>query len=212
MPRGKKTQESSKRKTKKVVDDEDFEEEIVNDDEEQEELPKKKSSKKPAAKSKTPKKNKKSDPDEEDDLSDLDVDDEDTPAIESADNDTVVSQRHERTPPKIIDPKTPIGQLKTDDILSYLIQVGSDTLNPQLKYGALNLLKQLTGRVRRPQQQYGSKSNRNGFNQRTVGGFAPRGGNGGNNGRNQNNYTPNNKNKHRSQQKDNNDDLYDDQE
>ncbi|XWV25918.1 hypothetical protein QJ857_gp1162 [Tupanvirus soda lake] len=183
MPRGKKSQETNTRKNKKIVEDEEQEDENLEDEileDEEESTPKKKSSKKTAPKNK-PKKGKKADAEDEDELSDLDVDDEDdAPAIESAENDKIVSsQKHERPPIKVIDPKTPIGNLKTDDVLSYLIQVGTETLNPQLKYGALNLLKQLTGRRRRhPPPTYGSKSNRN-FNNR--GGFSQRGGRGGRN-------------------------------
>jgi hypothetical protein len=202
MPRGKKPQETNRRKNKKVEEEEEEEEEFMN---EEEEVPKKSSNKKSSAKGKSVKKSsKRVEPDDEDDLSDLDVEEEDTPAIESADNDTVVSQKRERTPAKLIDPKTPIGELKTDEILSYLIQVGTQNLNPQLKYGALNLLRQLTGR-RRPASRpaYGSKSNRNNSNR---GGFNSYRGRNGNND-NAGSY----KNKNRNHQ-DDNDDIYGNQE
>lgn len=168
-PRSKKGQDTTSRKKKKEIEEE-VEDIINDDDEEEDETPKK--SKKETSKSSKSKKSKKADEDE-DELSELEgVDDEELP-VESNENDEVAtSQRSEKRPVKIIDPKTPIGSLKTDDILSYLIQVGTDTLNPQLKYGALNLLQQLTGRRRRP--MYGSKSNR-GF-PRGGGGFQQRGG------------------------------------
>jgi hypothetical protein len=116
---------------------------------------------------------------DEDDLSDLDVNEDDNTPIETAENDTII-QNNEKPPRKIIDPKTPIGQLSIQDGLSYYIQLGEESCNPQLKYGALNLLKQLTGKQRRYPPRYGSKSNRN-FNPR--GGFQQyRGGNNGNGG------------------------------
>lgn len=163
MPKSKKeTSNSSKRRSKKEEDDEEQEVEI-----EENESKKKSTSKKPSktsAKSKKSDKSDKSDKpdktgnDSEDDLSDLDVDEE-VSQLEITDNDeVVVSQKPERPPRKLIDPSTPIGQLNTQDILSYLIKIGEDNLNPQLRFGALNLLQQLTGGRRRP--AYGSKSGR----------------------------------------------------
>jgi hypothetical protein len=186
MPRGKKTRETTNKKNRKIEEeDEENIDEIID-----EETPKKKSAKKASmVTSKTSKKGKKpeikediKEADSEDDLSDLDVDDEDTlddndRPVESAENDTVVSsQKHERPPRKIIDPKTPIGQLSIQDGLNYYIQLGEESCNPQLKFGALNLLKQLTGRRRRYPPTFGSKTNRNfnprgGFQQRRGGGI-----------------------------------------
>lgn len=149
MPRGKK--ESNKKKKSKDVEDSEESEDIL--EEEEEDTPKK--SKKS---SKTDKKKKKETTDE-DELSDLDVDEEDgnDTAPDSGDNDEIVSSKPKRVekPIKKIDPDIAIGSLKTDEILSFLIEKGHETLNPNLKYGALNLLKELTGKRRR--QQYGSK-------------------------------------------------------
>jgi len=84
------------------------------------------------------------------------------------------ADRESRTfqPRRIVDPKTPIGQLNIEDILTHLIKVGSDTLNPQLKYGAINLINQLTGRRRTGGN--GLNGNKNNF-QRGGFGAAPNG-------------------------------------
>lgn len=130
---------------------------------------------------KRPHKNKKDIEDSDvDELSELDIKDEDV-TIESDDNDEIISShamsqitplnteinRQENISGKKIDPDTPIGSLKTIEIINYLIQVGTETLNPQLKSGAISLLRQLTGR--RPYPTYGSK--RGSFGR----GFIPRG-------------------------------------
>lgn len=173
MPRGKKPESSSSssKKTKKVdVSDNELEAE------DQTQVVKKKSLKK----DKVIKKSKKTDSDNEaneadqlDELSDLDLDDEDgdgndAPAIESGDNDTIVASGNRREKPqrKIIDPTTPIGDLSIQDGLSYYIQLGEELCNPQLRYGALDLLNRLTGKPRRRRNfgsktNYGSKSSRN---------------------------------------------------
>ena len=175
MARGKGKRETTPKRNKKIVEEEEEEEENIEDEIIEEEPPKRKSSKKVVVKGKNNKKGKKDE--DEDELSDLDVDEEDQPAIESAENDVVISsQIHDRQPRKMIDPKTPIGQLSIQDGLSYYIQLGEDSCNPQLKYGALNLLKQLTGRRRNGPQNFGSKSNHGGFVPR--GGFQQRGGRG----------------------------------
>ena len=180
MPRGKKTPTNNKKelkkKTKKDEDEEDSLEEIIEDDEE--EAPKK-TKKKTAQKSKG--KSKKAESEEEDELSDIDDEEDDNSPLETNENDEVVtSNKPDRPPIKVVDPKTPIGKLKTDEILSYLIQQGTDSLNPQLKYGALNLLKQLTGRQRRPQPSF-QTGGRGNFNPR--GSFSQRGGRPNNGGR-----------------------------
>lgn len=143
MPRQKKVEDKKKSRKPK---EEEIEDEII--EEEIEEKPKKKTSKSKS------KKNKKVD--EEDELSDLDVGDEVDEDIESGmdgdDNDEIVSSGKAKSikpEKKVIDPNTKIGSLKTDDILSYLIQIGTDTLNPRLRSGAINLLKELKGRRRR---------------------------------------------------------------
>ena len=159
MPRPKKFEEpASKRKGKKIVEEED---DII-----EEEVNSPKKTRKAAPKPKA-RKGKKVESEEEDDLSELDVEDEEAPA-ESGENDEVVSNNAQvRQPRKVIDPKTSIGKLKPDEILNYLIQLGADTLNPQLKFGSINLLNQLTGRRGRP-PPYGS--NRGNFGQRGGGG------------------------------------------
>ncbi|MEM3061961.1 MAG: hypothetical protein QW303_00245 [Nitrososphaerota archaeon] len=129
MPRPK---EDSKKKNKKIKEKDG--DEVVEEDESVKSV-------------KTPKK------EDEDELSDLELVEEDSNQIEEG---PLESQKNQ--PTKVIDPKTPIGDLKTDDILTYLIQIGKDTLNPQLKFGAYDLLMQLTGRRRRypppPRRQF----------------------------------------------------------
>ena len=71
---------------------------------------------------------------------------------------------------KDVNPKTPIGSLNIEDILNYLIQEGNRAYNPQLKFGATNLLRQLTGRMRGGigmGSRKGSKSNLKPFHQRS---------------------------------------------
>ncbi|MEM0353991.1 MAG: hypothetical protein QXW79_00280 [Thermoplasmata archaeon] len=120
MPRPK---EDSKKKNKK--NKEKNENEIIEEDETVKNI-------------KSPKK------EDEDELSDLELVEEEVPTHV----DESLLEGHKNQLIKVVDPKTPIGELKTDDILTYLIQVGKDTLNPQLKFGAYNLLMQLTGRRR----------------------------------------------------------------
>lgn len=179
MVRGKKVNETNNKK-KKQVEDEELEAEELEEEETKDSTKKNKKTIK-----QTKDKKKKADAEEkedaeEDPLTDLDAEeiDETAETGESGENDEVVSShKQERPPVKVIDPKTPIGTLKTDDILTYLIQVGADTLNPQLKFGALNLLQQLTGRRRRTHPpSYGSK--RGGYPR----GFVQRGGRGGGRG------------------------------
>ena len=140
------------RKTKKVE-----EEPIIdNSDEKKEELiDNKKKTRKPV---KNTRNKKLENNDEEDELSELELDDE-NPPIETGDNDNVITTQKTEKTIKQIDPKIPIGNLKTDEIISYLIQSGKKTLNPILTDGALRLLRQLTGK----QRNFGfnrSKSNR----------------------------------------------------
>lgn len=59
------------------------------------------------------------------------------------------------------DPTKPIGELNIEEILSYLIEQGRDSLNPKLKNGSLNLLRELKGMPRRKNNNGGSKTNRN---------------------------------------------------
>lgn len=107
--------------------------------------------------------------DEEDDecvLSELDVEDE---AVESEDNDVVVSsntskQTINHNKKKEINPNTPIGQLSPIDILHYLITLASDPNNPNptLKFNTIQTLREMKGNRRpRRKRNYGSKSNNN---------------------------------------------------
>jgi hypothetical protein len=75
------------------------------------------------------------------------------------------------------DPKAAIGTLKTDEILKFLIDRGSESLNPRLKFGAISLLQDLTGQRRRG---YGSK--RGGYRGNNFGSFHGRRYNGYSNG------------------------------
>lgn len=153
MPRSKKGDESKNKKKK-----EDIEEELAKD-----ELYKEKKKSGSKSKLKTHKKFE----EEEDELSEIDERElTDNEENEQATVPSPSTRVHKR---EAIDPNTPIGKLKPNEILSYLIKLGGDTLNPQLKYGSIDLLNQLTGRRRR-YQMYGSKRNDNGFN-RNHGGF-----------------------------------------
>jgi hypothetical protein len=176
MPRPAKKQEETKKRGRKVAKEES-DEEII--EEESPVKPQKavRGKKQPIAKGK-PKQSAPKD-EEEDQLSDIDVNEEDEGSDEENnqsnqnnqnnqnnhneqdnDNDEVVPSRPPRPERKMINPKTPIGDLAIDEVLSYLIQVAEKSLNPQLKFGCVGLIKQLTGRqTRRP--AYGSKSNRN---------------------------------------------------
>lgn len=160
MPRVKKSGQS--KKSKKIIEEEDDDfDQIIEEDE-----PVKKKSSRKSSKSKKEVVESSS----EDDLSDLDINESDAPPRETHDNDVVVNSRRDKQPVKIIDPETPIGELKTDEILNYLINEGDKTLNPQLKFGALKLLKQLTGKWR--SSNYTSKR---GYDSRR---FSQRGGRG----------------------------------
>ncbi len=148
---GRKKSELSKKKVKKVEDD--LEE--VSDEEVQEEEDEKKSKKSKNQKNKTKKVD-----DEDEELSDLEVEAEDA-VVESTDqNDMITSnQSNFNNKFKTIDPKSRLCDLKADAILNYLVQLGNNDLNPQLKYGALNLLRQLTGTGKRRNhpQMYGNQ-------------------------------------------------------
>jgi len=186
MPRGKNSKKPSKdsKKRNKTIEDEELEIESADDE------PKKS---KDMSRDKRNKKSKKvdSDSEQEDELSDLELDQQEASAtnnvmendVDSIMNDTMditdttnmIEDRHRNTNSsqksthqqksqhKMIDATIPIGQLKTDEILSYLIQIGKRDLNPKLQSGALNLLKELTGRRRHP-PKYGSKPNYHGYN------------------------------------------------
>lgn len=164
MPRGKKPE--TKNKKGKYHEEDDSIDDIIEEDELEEATPKKASKK-----SKKSSKGKKKQEEEEDELSEIEVDDEDNAEdednvpVETADNDQVVSTQKQKTPIKKIDPKIPVGELKANEILSYLIQLGDDNLNPTLKRGALNLLLELTGRRRRhPMSQGQMRGRYNSYN------------------------------------------------
>lgn len=162
MPRGKKAQETSKKRTKKMAEEEEDEDEIIEEDE----APVKKNTRKQSTKNSKSKGKKKAESEEEDELSDLQVDDDDDTNESGENEEVVMSHKREKQPIKKIDPKTAIGDLTVEDVLNYLVQKGIDNLNPTLKFGALELKGQLTGRRRRHPQTYGSKRNNYGPNPR----------------------------------------------
>lgn len=140
------------------VDDQEIDKN-VSDKQIEQKTSKKSTSKKPSDKKTSTKKSssKSSKKDEdEDSLSDIDVD------VEGDAQDEVVSTKPAQPEYKIIDPKSRLCDLKPDAILSYLIKLGTDELNPQLKIGSLNLLKQLTGRRRRHPPMYGGGGSKRG--------------------------------------------------
>lgn len=115
------------------------------------------------------KKNKKKVKEDDSEISDIDLDENEVnehQSNETNDNDDSSKQNEDEyengNQHKIeqlyedVDPKSRLCDLRPDKILSYLIKLGNDTLNPQLKFGALNLLKTLQGRRRR-RTAYGSK-------------------------------------------------------
>ena len=195
MPRRQQKAEESKKKSKKQDDEkvEEIEDEIIDD----EAMSKK--NKKMTPKPKNKKHAKPETQEEEDELSDLDAVDDEAQGDQEGNDEMVHSNKPMQRPQrKAIDPKTPIGTLKTDEVLSYLIDVGHNTLNPQLKNGALDLLNQLTGRRRRqPQyngQNRGFDGQNRGFGNRGHGRFMNRNnnnnGNNGNNGMQRNSMQP----------------------
>lgn len=211
MPRSSSSSSKDKvsRKVKKTTDDDDDDDnnDII------EENPNYRKKSVPIPKPKDKRNRRSAEDDQEDELSDINIDDEeDMRHEETGDNDEVVSSQRTPRVRKIIDPKTPIGSLRTDDVLSYLAQVGEDTLNPYLKRGALRLLGELTGRPRYPPQQYGSK--RGSYNNQSQRGYASnynsRGrGMGGMGGMGSMNNMGRGAPRSRMSQNDNNNDLYD---
>lgn len=79
--------------------------------------------------------------DSEDELSDLELNDEDDNSGHVKNEKNAMFQK--------IDSSTPIEKLNINEILSYLYFKGEDSFNPKLKFGALNLMKDLTGKKRR---------------------------------------------------------------
>lgn len=74
----------------------------------------------------------------EDELSDIEVD-------EVTHQDTT----HNKPKRQETNPLTPIGELNVEEILNYIIKVGHDTYNPDLKYGCLEIKKKITGQGRK---------------------------------------------------------------
>lgn len=146
MPRSKK-EESSTKSSKKSRGKEDSVDNIDDIDEILDEVKTKKSSK-------THKKTEKS-VDSGDDVSDLEdvgnASERETP--QEIDREDSGKTKHES-----IDPTTPIGKLSIKEILVYLMQKGEKEFNPNLRYGARNLLARLRPRNRR-NNNYGSKRN-----------------------------------------------------
>ena len=126
-----------KQRSKKQTDEEESVEEIMED------------RKKKKATKKKVRAEVESVEEQEDALSDIEFDDD------KADQQQLAPLKMKNY--KTINPETAIGELKADEILNYLISLGEETLNPGLRFGALSLLKQLTGRRRR--NPYGSKRN-----------------------------------------------------
>ncbi|BCS83363.1 hypothetical protein QLL95_gp0760 [Cotonvirus japonicus] len=173
MARTKKTQETNSRRKK--VQDED--EENVSEEEQIEEEPKSRKLGKRQSNKKDKKSKKSESEDDEDKLSDLDVEgiEVDDDPIETSENDEIIKTPKKNNYVKIkIDPSTPIGELKVDEVLLYLQDKGEQTLNPQLKHGARNLLNQLLGR--NPNRRFGSKRGGGHPSSSGRGNFVPRGG------------------------------------
>ena len=136
MPRGKKVPVES--------EDSSSNEEVV-----------KKTTKKPVKKEpkKAPKKEtKKVVPEEEnseevfeDELSDIDVNDDTTAATNNVQKSKPSTKHNKPNQNYDVDSACPIGELKVTDILNYLVQKGIETSNPVLKYGAINLKKEING-------------------------------------------------------------------
>ena len=108
--------------------------------------------------------------DDEDELSELELAEEDINQIEDPQNNKKKEdinpledfQNNDKRPKKeVVNPKSPIGELSTSEILSFLIKRGEDQLNPRLRSVSLNLLLELTGRRRRPRNYGGSKTSFN---------------------------------------------------
>jgi len=177
MARPKKEDTVSKKSKKKIVEE---------SDEEVEDVVVKKSKKVPKPKSK---KQVVDETDELDELSDLDVDEENNDEVVSTSESqakknvdkkptntntyqqpqTYNNNNSQRRPfepreRKVINPQTPICELKIDEIFTYLIQYGKDNCNPSLIEMMSQNLRDITGRGRSysNNNRSGSKSNRGG--------------------------------------------------
>ena len=164
----KKSSTQKTRKSKKVQEPEEFEHSDVEDVEldEEEEEPVRKSSKKRKTK-KEP-----SEQELEDELSDIDI--EPTEPKESSENDHVTKTKQNNKRPRNkprqrepIDPERKLKDVTLLEHLEYLIQVGTESCNPTLRFGIISLKNELRGikprqygsKTARP--KYGSKTNRN---------------------------------------------------
>jgi len=153
----------TKRKSKKIDNDTENEDEIVEHEESV------KRDKRSIKKGK--KKTDDSDNEEqEDELSEIEVNDENENTTGGENDEILIGNKSNKPQRTNIDPKTPIGNLKTNEILNYLIQVGDHTLNPQLKFGTLELLAKLTGRRYKRYSYNGGGSKRGARSNYTGGG------------------------------------------
>ena len=134
--------------------------------------------KKASEKEKKSKSKKSKIPQDEDEISgdSIELDDVDIEDIEDDGNDDMGNSKGKPSY-KVIDPETPIGELSIDEILSYLINLGKESLNPGLKMGALNLLRNLKGN-KKPNNNYRGNyyRDRGNFNDRPRGDYYYRGG------------------------------------
>lgn len=196
MARPKKEDIVSKKSKKKIVEE---------SDEEVEDVVVKKSKKVPKPKSKK----QVEETDELDELSELDVDEENNDEVVSTsesqakknvdkkpintntyqqpqsnsynnNNNNNNGQRRQFEPRerKVINPQTPICELKIDEIFTYLIQYGKDNCNPSLIEMMSQNLRDITGRGRSYNNRSGSKSNRGGGSKSNRGYYNGGGGRG----------------------------------
>lgn len=85
---------------------------------------------------------------------------------ETEHDETFVSRRPNRSPSEnrfpTLDPNTPIKDLRVDQILQHLVNIGTETFNQELRYGSINLLNTISGKNRRRRNNgRGSKTNNN---------------------------------------------------
>jgi hypothetical protein len=132
---------------------------IEQNDDETEEVKKISNKKKTPTKRKV-KKVKDESEDDEDELSDINIENENN--VDEIINEDESIKKIDRQIKKI-DPKTPIGELKIPEIFNYLINLGEENYNPRLRFGMINLLKELMGQKRHYNnhrfQHSGSKNN-----------------------------------------------------
>jgi hypothetical protein len=68
------------------------------------------------------------------------------------------------------DVNKPLGNCTLTEIFDYLIELGTNNMNPQLRQGTLDLKRTLQGKVK-PAQPFNTGNYRGGFNNRGRGGF-----------------------------------------